>query len=82
MAAFHPFLPFDPAEFDKAADAMALFDERRSHAYPPIGGGSLGRYVGGELQVAEVSEQGVTGFTLHNWRIRSARASSKAEAAA
>ena len=62
--------PNDPAQFDKGADAIAVFDERRSQAYRPIGGGPIGHYVGGELQMAEVSEHGVTGFTLHDWRDR------------
>ena len=76
--------PNDPAQFDKAADAIAVFNERRSQAYRPIGGGPLAHYVGGELQVAEVSECGVTGFTLHDWRDQvgaRVRVSSEQEAA-
>jgi hypothetical protein len=62
--------PSDPECFNLVTDGIEAFVIRGRHSYRPIGGAMpAGAYVGGEIQIAEVTSQGVTSATIHRWPV-------------
>ncbi len=59
--------PNEPADFDVLDDGLAIFEERRRTPFAPLNGMPVGHYVGGALQMAQISRAGVEVFQLHKW---------------
>ncbi len=59
--------PNNPDDFEVLNGGLAIFEERRKTPFAPLNGMPIGNYVGGALQMARISRDGVDAVQLHEW---------------